>query len=364
VPGSGSFIARLSAEDRNSLLLHAMDHSWLVRKSPESRVHWLNQLQESESREVDLQDDDPTVFEHLLSYLYTLDYDDGFRPEEYEGSSSSDVRGNNAAESGEDNPAVIPSAAVIKADSQRSDLSDSGEIGAVIPFPEHSEEGKKSSLMINVQVYAIADKFDMPELKVLAKEKFLKCAQGWPLPDFPSVVHEALSSTPESDLGLRDIIKRILADHLDDVYPFDDLTSTTPSVTATKTIRATWRNALRDEGAFLYRVLGYVAANKAYEQARLQLTNVEITADLQIAQHEVLTLKSTIEQLRREQASCEMDLDAVKDRGARLIREIDTRSHCRHCSKDFQMSFEDATYDDWYHLGSLRCKKCRTKHAF
>lgn len=342
-----------------------MDHSWLVRKSPESRVHWLNHFQESESREVDLQDDDPTVFEHLLSYLYTLDYDDGFRPEEHEGSSSSDVRGNNAAESGEDNPAAIPSVAVIKADSQRSDLSDSGEIGAVIPFPEHSEGGKKSSLMINVQVYAMADKFDMPELKVLAKEKFSKCAQGWPLPDFPSVVHEALSSTPESDRGLRDIIRRILADHVEDIYPFDDLTSTTPSATATKTIRETWRNALRDEGDFLYKVLGSVAANNAYKQARLQLTNQEITTDLQIAQQEVITLKSTIKQVRREQATCELDLDAVKSRGARLIQEVDTRNHCRHCKQDFQMSFEDiASYDDWYHLGTLRCKQCRTKHAF
>lgn len=300
----------------------------------------------------------------MLSYLYTLDYDDGFRPDEPEGLSDSDVIEIDIPESWDDDPATIPSVALTKADTRRSSVSDSGEITAVTPFPAHPEGGKKLSLMINVQVYAMADKFDMPELKVLAKEKFLKCAQCWPLPEFPTVVHEALSSTPESDRGLRDIIRRIMADHVEDIYPFDDLTSTTPSVTATKTIRENWRNVLRDEGCFLYGVLGSVAANKAYEHARLQVTNVEITADLQSAQHEVLTLKSTIKQLRREQASYEMDLDAVKDRGARLTREVYSRDHCRHCSTNFQMSFEVASYEDWYRSGTLRCKQCRTKHPF
>lgn len=268
----------------------------------------------------------------MLSYLYTLDYDDGSRPEEHEGSSNLQIN-------------------------RRASVSDSVEIDAITPFPEQSQEEEKSSLTINVQVYAMADKYDMQELKILAKEKFSMSARDWPLPDFPSVVREALSSTPESDRGLRDIIRQILADHVEDIYSINDVTSTGPFATATKTIGENWRNALRDEGCFLYGLLGSVVDNKAYEYARLDLAKVKLEG-------EVLTLQNTIMQLRREQASSETELDAVKDRGARLTQEIYTRDHCRHCSTEFQMSYEVASYDNWYYQGTLRCKKCRTKHPF
>lgn len=234
-----------------------------------------------------------------------------------------------------------------------------------VPNLEVPVNQEKSSLMVNVQVYAMADKFDIAELKSLAREKFSKCAQGWPLPDFPSVVHEALTSTPESDRGLRDILRTILADHVEDILPADHSSAEDPALTATQDVRQQWCHALRDEGRFLYEVLGTVAANKASELERLRMTNQDVVTDLQSSQQEALTLKSTIKQLKREKVVSESTLATVKSRGARLIQEIDTRDHCRHCKLEFQTSFKDITsYNDWHHAGSLRCKQCHTKHSF
>ena len=235
---------------------------------------------------------------------------------------------------------------------------------AQAPITESSGKNGRTSLMINVQVYAMADKFDVAELKLLAKEKFLTCAQGWPLPDFPSVVREALNSTPESDHGLRDVLNRILAEHLDDICPVPNSTSN-ERLSAAQHTRQQWCKALREEGRFLYDILGTVAVNKAREIERLRFTNVDIVADLQDAQQHIDDLKAQSVSVQAQRRATEDILDKVKARGASLIKEIDTRDNCRHCHQPFQPGFEDMiSYDVWYRSGTLRCKNCRTKHSF
>lgn len=219
--------------------------------------------------------------------------------------------------------------------------------------------------MINVKVYAMADKFDIPELKILAREKFTACAQGWPLPDFPNVVHEALSSTPESDRGLRDILKRILAAHIDDIHPLEDAVTAESEVIDAQETRQEWCDALRKEGRFLYEVLGAVAVNHTQERCRLQMTNHDVVEDLQKSQKEITTLKHETQRLTKEIAVRDNSIKTVKNRGTNLVQEIHARDHCRHCKEPFQPVFEDLAYfEDWYCKGTLRCKLCRTKHTF
>ena len=322
------------------------------------------QAQESSSKEIILEDDDPAIFERLLSYLYTLDYEDGFSSEQDNGSPSAksatvsveddllpppmDFRLDNPIESGPESKVVV------------DDQPDTAEIFAA----GKSTEDGRSSMMINVQVYAMAEKFDIAELKILAMEKFLTCAQGWPLPDFSSVVHEALTSTPESDRGLRDILKRILAEHVEEICPVEDLTLDESSSAAiqNRNTRHQWCDALRGEGRFLYEVLGTVSANKARDQERLRLTNVDVVADLQDSQSIISSLKLEVKLLKAQCGRLQSDLGDVKARGASLLEEIDSRDHCRHCHQIFRPAFEDT--DDWHRRGTLRCKGCRTKHGF
>ena len=77
-------------------------------------------------------------------------------------------------------------------------------------------EEDQPALLSSVRVYAIADKYDIPPLKRLAKERFETWAEkNWAREDFSDIVREIFESTPTSDRGLRDIAIRIVALHAD-----------------------------------------------------------------------------------------------------------------------------------------------------
>lgn len=317
---------------------------------------------ESSSKEIVLEDDDPTIVERLLSYLYTLDYEDGFSSQQDHGSPSA----KSATISVEDD--LMPPPMDYRLDNSIESEGESSVVAVDQPEAtkistvENSTENGRSSLMINVQVYAVAEKYDVEELKGLALEKFKACTQGWPLPDFPSVVHEALSSTPENDRGLRVNLKNILAEHVEEICPVDDLTLDESSSAAINDTRQQWCNALREEGRFLYQVLGTVSANRIRDQERLRLTNADIVADLQDAQSIMSSLKLEIKLVKGQCGRLLSELGDVKARGVSLLQEIDSRDDCRHCHHEFRPMFEDI--DEWHRRGTLRCKNCRTKHNF
>ena len=70
----------------------------------------------------------------------------------------------------------------------------------------------------NALVYSIADKYEIEDLKALAKVKFETFAfAAWDCKDFPAIVAQVFDTTPESDLGLRDVVSLICAKHVDEV---------------------------------------------------------------------------------------------------------------------------------------------------
>ena len=73
-------------------------------------------------------------------------------------------------------------------------------------------------LMANTLVYSIADKYDIEGLKALAKLSFEAISfAAWDCEDFPAVVDKVFDTTPESDLGLRDVVSVICAKHIDEL---------------------------------------------------------------------------------------------------------------------------------------------------
>ena len=74
-----------------------------------------------------------------------------------------------------------------------------------------------SCLMFHVSVYALADKYDIESLKRLAEIKFDKTADGTMSTNFPAIVAAAFETTPSSDRGLRDVVSRICANHIDTI---------------------------------------------------------------------------------------------------------------------------------------------------
>jgi hypothetical protein len=68
------------------------------------------------------------------------------------------------------------------------------------------------SLLNNVLVYAIAEKYGIAELKEMAKAKFQGRARSLlSTKEFPEIIRELYRSTPSSDRGLRDIVSQVCA---------------------------------------------------------------------------------------------------------------------------------------------------------
>lgn len=110
------------------------------------RANW--ESQEAVSQEIALLDDNPIIVEKMMGYLYKLDYSD----------SPQDCAGHPA-------------------------------------------------LLINAQVYTIAEKYNIHSLKKLALKKFDGMAVNcWEDDGFSSAIKEIYTSTPETDKGLRNIV--------------------------------------------------------------------------------------------------------------------------------------------------------------
>ncbi len=77
-------------------------------------------------------------------------------------------------------------------------------------------------LSFNVLVYSIADKYDIQELKELAKEKF-ECLvkEQWVQDAFPEALRAVYGTTPGTDRGLRDIAARISYDNITELMSAD-----------------------------------------------------------------------------------------------------------------------------------------------
>ena len=125
----------------------------------------IRDVQESMTATITLNDDDQSTVRRMLTYLYTLDYDDG-----------------------DGFPAVA------RNESRNTDVS-------------------HSKTMNNIHVYALADKYNIPGLKELAKIKFQTCmTRKVKITRFAEIIDSVFSSTPETDPGLRDIIISKAAD--------------------------------------------------------------------------------------------------------------------------------------------------------
>lgn len=69
-------------------------------------------------------------------------------------------------------------------------------------------------IVVNANLYALADKYGIPDLKLLAKTKFsTAAAQNWRSEAFVRAAGLAFKNTPSSDFGLRSIVIKTLIKH-------------------------------------------------------------------------------------------------------------------------------------------------------
>jgi hypothetical protein len=76
--------------------------------------------------------------------------------------------------------------------------------------------GDASQLLLHANMYEIGDKYDTSSLKALALEKFSRAYDRfWNDAIFARAAYHVFSTTQENDMGLRDIVSRLIADNLE-----------------------------------------------------------------------------------------------------------------------------------------------------
>jgi hypothetical protein len=76
--------------------------------------------------------------------------------------------------------------------------------------------GNAEHLLLHTKMYEIGDKFGTESLKAIALEKFRQaCGVFWDSDEFARAAHYAFSTTPDNDMGLREIVAETISQHLE-----------------------------------------------------------------------------------------------------------------------------------------------------
>lgn len=136
----------------------------------------IQRCQEAHAATITLEEDDPETVRRMLTYLYTLDYDDGI-----------------VARASDDKLEHVNEIEGTMASQASMTLTLMAE--AV------------SRMMADVLVYSIADKYNISELKELAISKFENLSEGTNIEHrFTTVADAVYTTTPGTDSGLRELV--------------------------------------------------------------------------------------------------------------------------------------------------------------
>jgi hypothetical protein len=79
---------------------------------------------------------------------------------------------------------------------------------------EYDSTESESHLFLHAQVYALAEKYDIPSLKQLARQKFeVATACYYDAPELTDAIRYVFSSTVDSDRGLRGVVVQLFKRH-------------------------------------------------------------------------------------------------------------------------------------------------------
>ncbi|KAL9003595.1 MAG: hypothetical protein Q9188_003546 [Gyalolechia gomerana] len=187
-------------------------------------------------------------------------------------------------------------------------ISDDGHIGEW-KFPV-----KVSTVWNNVQVYALAEKYDVQPLKSLAAKRFRAGVKGeWETDDILTVLAEVYTTTPSTDRGLREDMLHVCERYSDELMAL-----------------STFHEMLRNDGILAVEILRV-------------FHSIKESLDI-----EVYKLKETLEdftvqsrKLRKTAQSLQDQLTSAKEWAAeekRVLKDIlPSHACCRACSKSLRL---------------------------
>jgi hypothetical protein len=254
-----------------------------------------------------LEDDDPDTVERMLLYLYTCDYDDGIPDEAASCSKEEEANGE-----GEDTAETVP--------------TESPEEEAMVEVSEGKSNTEESLLLNNVMVYAIAERYDISELKELAKAKFLSQADTLlSSHEFPEVVKTIYTSTLSKDRGLRDIVSQVCVKHVRELMEDQ-----------------AFQGIISDVGDF-----GIDILREALKHDDERLAQV---------MDQRAKLKDIAKEIQAKMLNLESDMNQAKLTLKRVVRIVNETESCRNCGAGFCGHIDETS------PAVLQCVKCQVRH--
>ena len=176
-------------------------------------------------------------------------------------------------------------------------------------------------LVCHVRLYAIAEKYNIKDLKDLSKAKFQSSISGrWPIPGFTALIQGILNSTPPKDSGLRDIITPMCAEHVTELLSKETAISyssdSDPSIVDDTNNETTFIQALSEDGAFTSAILNQVARDRSEKLMEADAAYAGLSQEFVTYKNkaikEVDGLKAKLQQARKELNDCK---DAMRAAG-------------------------------------------------
>ncbi|KAL8828608.1 MAG: hypothetical protein Q9191_002489 [Dirinaria sp. TL-2023a] len=288
-------------------------------------------FQEATTHLIDLKDDDPDVIEQLLNFMYRLDYDDRRYPTGEEIESFLSARF--IAEESSENSAANQAASGTREDDKVLKTDDT--------FPPKALMAHKS-LMMNVQIYAAAEKYDIELLKEMSQCKFERLAFWLPRWSFPSILHEILTTTPSSDRGLRDTALNICIEQV----VLDSLAKPEGS--------ADWESVLKDDPDFMMEVFKKTIAKSITAEARHTEYGEELQKRANYWKAFTAAKAERVTGLKSQISDFQDNIDFL----LRHLTVVSNGCICRSCGGNFNPYFVPQGAEHTITGGSLRCGSC------
>ena len=207
---------------------------------------------------------------------------------------------------------------------------------------------------MDVQVYFMADKYDIPGLKELAHARFaeeIRACQGPLWAKFndntiQSIVLSVIQSTPSTNKDIRETVAHVCARNIDTITGI----KLGGRVPADKAESQAWAKVFTEDADFTWDILKRVTQQKAHEKAATEDKWLEYAS-------RNLTLNDRAKQAEIEAAKNE--LMRYKERTGRLLKAIGGQQ-CHVCGSMFQLELLTAPQDP--HDYTVRC--CACEHKF
>ncbi|KAE8554265.1 hypothetical protein EYB25_002803 [Talaromyces marneffei] len=269
------------------------------------RLMCKDNFKEGITQKLELVDEDPDVFQSVLTFLYTGIYE------------TCKITGNEEIE----NTPSTERSCNSSEDSENDDENQQHQGGR----PATTED-----ILAHVQLYASGDKFDIRDLKEVSSKMFRNQLNRTSVEklNIPDIIRAVYTSTPHNDAALRPVLIDYCVQNLNALL-----------------IQPGMAEVLSDFGECAFEIL------RSYKD-EADLRSRKAVEDQRTA---VLEIKKAESQQLRE------SLAKLQKRDTHLMEMLASHHNCRNCGKVFGAGPQ--VYGTMSDRVMLRCKGCYTKHS-